>query len=143
MFNNPDVRTEITIPAITPPDVSIENDLPGTKSLAFLAADMSFTNTNPDAMQNGIITRKVRIIPARNDGVSPGSKKSLDKKINSTNEMKGVNEKMRLILFISFMGDFPANEAPIPDAINQEPRNVPAISSYPPVKFMISLISKS
>ena len=143
MFNKPDVTTEITIPATTPPEVSIENDFPGTKSLVSRAADMSLTNANPDARQKGISTRKVRIIPAKNEGVSPGLKKSLDKTISSTNEMNGVIEKMRLVLFISFIGDLPANEAPIADPINQEPRNVPVISSYPPEIFIISLISRS
>ena len=66
---------KLIIPATIPPVVSIEKDFPGTKLLISLAADISFTKTNPDARQNGIRTRKVRIIPAKNDGVSPGLKK--------------------------------------------------------------------
>ena len=79
----------------------------------------------------------------RKDGVSPDSRKSLDKKISKNNEMNGLTEKSRLILLISFRPDFPARAAPAAEAISHDPRNTPVISSYPPEIFINSLINKT
>ena len=65
----------------------------------------------------------------RKDGVSPVARNSLDKESNKVSDTKGLKEKIRFILLISTRVDLIAREAPIADAMSQEPRNVPVISS--------------
>jgi hypothetical protein len=79
----------------------------------------------------------------RNDGVSPEFRNNLDRNRSRNNETRGLSEKTRLILLMSVSGDLPAIEEPNADAISQEPRNVPVISSYPPAIFIISLINRN
>jgi hypothetical protein len=86
---------------------------------------------------------RVKIMLTRKEGVSPLSMKSLEKSSIINRETKGAIEKIRLIFRISFSPDFPAMAAPADDVISHEPRKTPAISSYPPVIFIISFISNT
>ena len=49
----PEVNIVIRIPAIIPPIVSIEKELPGLKSFFIRAVNVSVTKINPDDRQNG------------------------------------------------------------------------------------------
>ncbi len=80
-------------------------------------------------MQKGKRTRKVNIIPTKNEGVSPVFRNNLDRRNINIMETMGLSAKMRLIFPGSFKVDLPAIEAPIADAISHEPRNTPVISS--------------
>jgi hypothetical protein len=86
---------------------------------------------------------RVKIMLTRKEGVSPLSRKSLEKRSIINSETKGVMEKIRLIFRISFRPDLPAMAAPAADVISHEPRKTPAISSYPPVIFIISFTSST
>ena len=57
--------------------------------------------------------------------------------------MIGLKEKIRFIFGMSFNVDLPANVAPIAEPMSHDPKNEPIISSYPPVIFIISLISSN
>jgi hypothetical protein len=129
----------VIIPAATPPAVSTENDLPGMNSLAERATESSLIKVNPDSRQKGSSTINVKIMLARNEGVSPGLKKNLDMNKRSRIDIKGDSEKIRLIFLKSFIVDLAAIAEPIADPISHDPRNVPDISSYPPEMFIISL----
>ena len=142
MFTKPEVRTEMIIPAQIPPVVSIEKDFPGTNPFSCLADDNNLTNANPEIRQKGKSKRRVKIRLLRNEGVSPVSRNSLEKRSIRKIETSGLNEKIRLILRISFRADLPANKAPAADVISQEPRKMPVISSYPPEIFNTSLIKR-
>jgi hypothetical protein len=143
VFCNPEVIIDINIPATTPPVVSIEKDFPGIKLLISLAHFINLTKAKPEVIQKGRSTSRVKIIPVNKEGVSPGPRNIRDNSIRRNMEIKGAKEKMRLILLISFIADLPAKDAPIADPISHEPRNIPAINSYPPEIFIISLISRS
>ena len=131
------------IPAIIPPIVSIEKDLPGTEPICFFAINISFAKVYPETQQKGSTTIKVKIMLNKNEGVSPGFNNSLAKKIKRNNEIAGLSEKIRLIFLILIIDDLPAIDAPMADPINHDARNVPVISSYPPEIFIISLINSN
>jgi hypothetical protein len=92
VFSVPALRNDIMIPAIIPPVVSIAKDLPGIIFFPF-PADIILINVKPEIMQNGIRTRDVKTIPTRNDGVSPGFRKSRDNNNIRINEKSGPKEK--------------------------------------------------
>jgi len=68
-------------------------------------------------------------MPARKDGVSPGSRKSRDKSSRMETDAKGPAENRRLILLISVNCDFGAKPDPAAEPISQEQRKAPEISS--------------
>ena len=143
MLTKPAVKIERMIPETIPPVVSIENDLPANILFPFPAIVNSLIKVKPYTRQKGIRTRKVPMIETINDGDSPGFKNTREIKSISNSEMSGLRENIRFIFFISFSKDFPAIEAPIAEPMSHDPKNEPDISSYPPVMFIISLISKS
>ena len=57
--------------------------------------------------------------------------------------MIGLIEKTRFIFRTSFSVDLPEIDDPIADPISHDPKKEPVISSYPPVTFIISRISKN
>ena len=142
-MRSPAVRIARRTPAIMLPMVSIENDFPGMKPFISLAEEISLIKVNPETRQNGTRNSKVSIMLIRKEGVSPDSRKSRDRSIRRSVETKGLTEKIRLIFRISLRFDLPARAAPAAEAISQDPRNTPVISSYPPEIFIISLISKT
>jgi hypothetical protein len=71
----------------------------------------------------------VYIIAAKNEGVSPGFKNTLDRKSISNSDTSGLREKNRFMRRMSFNRDLPARDAPIEDPISHEPRKEPDISS--------------
>lgn len=128
-----------TNPDVTPPIVSIEKDFPGLIQPVADAECISLTKVNPDTRQKGNRTTRVSTMLPRKDGVSPVSRKSLDKIIRRNNEIKGLTEKTKLILALLMKSVLPAIAAPDAEAISQEPRKIPVISSYPPVILSTSL----
>jgi hypothetical protein len=129
VLSNPEARDDKIIPAAIPPVVSIEKDLPGLRLFDSLAKPISFIKVNPETRQIGKSSRKVNIMLTSREGVSPVSKKSPDKMISRNRDTKGLIEKIRLILRMSFKDDLAAIAAPEADAISHEPRNIPLISS--------------
>ena len=69
------------------------------------------------------------MILTRNEGVSPGFRKSRDNNNKRISEKNGPNEKYRFILPVSERGDLGAKRDPAADPINQEQRKAPAIIS--------------
>jgi hypothetical protein len=98
---------------------------------------------NPDARQKGIRTSNVKIIAARDEGVSPGLKNTRDRMSINIREIIGLTEKTRFIFLMSFSVDLPAKEDPTADPISHDPKKEPVMSSYPQVTFIISRISRN
>ncbi len=82
-------------------------------------------------------------MPARNEGVSPGLRYIPERSRRSEIEITGPREKNRFIFLISDIGEFDAIADPAADPASHDARNVPAISSYPPVIFIISFSRRS
>ena len=70
----------------------MEKDFPGIIFFPF-PADIILINVNPEMIQKGIRTRDVNTILTRNEGVSPGFRKSRDNNNIRVNEKSGPNEK--------------------------------------------------
>ncbi len=125
-----------------PPAVSTENDIPGSRP-DVLPASVSFMKVNPDMRQKGRSTAMVTIRPAGKEGVSPGCSISLVSKISIESDSSGA--------VVNRSNVFPKPVAPVPRAsddpraetMSQAHRNAPAMSSYPPVMFIISLSRRS
>jgi hypothetical protein len=125
----PEVNIDSKRPANIPPVVSMEKDLPGLSKQAVLAEDRSLINVYPEIMQNGASRIIVKIMLLNSRGVSPVSRNNLVRRNIISNETRGAIEKIRLILGILFISDLPAIYDPAADAMSQEARKIPAISS--------------
>jgi hypothetical protein len=112
--------------------------LPGIKPFPVLAREVSFTNENPETIQNGRSTSKVKMRLTRKEGVSPEFKYILDRKNIIPIEMAGLREKIRFIFLISVRGEVAASFDPKDEPISHDPRKIPVTSSYPPAILSIS-----
>jgi hypothetical protein len=97
----------------------------------------------PDARQKGISIMKVMTRLFRKSGVSPGPVIILVSVTRSSSDRRGLREKRRLIVRRLLKRDLPASTEPAAEAVSHDPRKTPVISSYPPVRFIISRISRS
>ncbi len=93
------------------------------------ATAISLTNVKPEMRQKGKREKRLKIKLNKNEGISPGSRRIPDKRKRNKRERRGVREKARFILAISFRVDFPASAAPAADVMSHEPRYNPEISS--------------